>query len=61
MNPGMQAALDDIEQAAHILIGVAIDVGVVLTIEQVPLEPFAMGNHKTVISVRPARAKQEEN
>lgn len=30
-------------------------VGLVLTVEQVPLRPFAMGHHKTVVSVRPAR------
>lgn len=31
--------------------------GLVLTVEQVPLQPLAMGHHTTVVSVRPARKK----
>ena len=58
---GIQVALADIKQAAHILLGVAADVGVMLTIEQVPLEPLAMGHYKSVVSVHPARAASEEN
>ncbi len=29
--------------------------GLVLTVEQQPLQPLAMGNYRTVVSVRPAR------
>lgn len=29
--------------------------GLVLTIEQVPLQPLAMGHYETVVSVRPKR------
>lgn len=31
--------------------------GQVLTIEQIPLQPLAMGNYETVVHVRPARGK----
>lgn len=29
--------------------------GLILTVEQRPLQPLAMGNYETVVSVRPAR------
>lgn len=55
MKTGMEAALEDIDTAAKMLISMANDVGVVLTIEQKPLEPLSMGLYQTVASVRPAR------
>lgn len=55
MKTGMEAALADVQHAAELLIRTAEDIGVVLTIEQVPLEPLAMGHYKTVARVRIAR------
>lgn len=40
---------------AQDLINLARAAGFVVTIEQMPLKPLAMGNHETVASVRPAR------
>ena len=31
--------------------------GIVVTVEQKPLQPPAMGNYETVVDVRPVRAK----
>jgi hypothetical protein len=44
-----------VEGMAHHLVQRAEDQGLVLTIEQRPLKPLAMGHHETAISVRPAR------
>jgi hypothetical protein len=41
------------------LIQWAEDEGIILTIENVPQQPLAMGNHKMVGSARPARTKEE--
>ena len=46
---------DGIVPAAHRLIAEASRIGLVVTIEQRPLQPLAMGNHESVVSVRPAR------
>ena len=51
-------AADDAEvirQQAEGLVANAARLGFVITIEQQPLRPLAMGNHETVVSVRPAR------
>ena len=45
------------ERAAQRLVQEAERLGVVLTIEQVPLQPLAMGNYKSIVGVRPARSK----
>lgn len=45
----------DIKFAAEELVRRAVKEGVVLTIEQVPLTPLAMGHYYTVASVRLAR------
>lgn len=42
---------------AERLVELATDAGVVVTIEQISLKPLAMGNYKTVVSVRPARGE----
>lgn len=55
MKTGMEAALEDIGTAASMLANLARDAGVVVTIEQRPLEPLAMGHHYMHVSVRPAR------
>jgi hypothetical protein len=44
-----------IKQLANGLVSLAADMGLVLTIEQRPIQPLAMGNYETVVSVRPAR------
>ncbi len=49
--------LADVERAAQRLVQEAERLGVVLTIEQVPLQPLAMGNYKSIVGVRPARSK----
>lgn len=46
-----------IEAMAITMVRLAAEAGVVLTIEQVSLQPPRMGNYKTVVSVRPARGK----
>ena len=46
---------DDILRAAQSLIAHAEAAGVVLTIEQRPLEPLAMGHHETVVLMRTVR------
>jgi hypothetical protein len=51
----MEVVLAWADQAA----ATAKALGVVLTIEQCPLKPLAMGNHETVVSVRPARKMAE--
>lgn len=47
---------DDMELriAAYHLISEAARLGLVLTIEQVPRKPLAMGHYDSVVSVRPA-------
>ena len=47
----------NVEVAARALVAEADRQGVVLTVEQRPLWPLAMGHEETVVSVRPARAK----
>lgn len=39
------------DYAAHLL-AIAKDFGFVVTVEQRPLEPLAMGNHETIFSIR---------
>lgn len=46
-----------IEDQAAALVAEAARFGLVLTIEQVPLQPLAMGHYETRVSVRPARGK----
>lgn len=46
------------QQAAQSLVAQAARFGVVVTIEQRPLLPLAMGHHETVVSTRPARGAQ---
>lgn len=46
-----------VEALAHELVAEAERRGVVVTIEQVPLQPFAMGHYRSVVSTRPARPK----
>ena len=50
-------SIADVERAAQRLVQEAERLGVLLTVEQVPLQPLAMGHHKTVVGVRPARSK----
>ena len=47
----------DVAAAARNLVAEDARQGVVLTIEQEPLQPLAMGHYETIVSVRPARAK----
>lgn len=48
---------EGVHRAAAALIAEAQRLGLVLTIEQRPLKPLAMGHHETVVTVRPAREK----
>jgi hypothetical protein len=57
-------AMEDFDTTALVIKAVARDLvarsaalGYVVTIEQVPRTPLAMGNYETVVSVRPARSK----
>jgi|GEM_PF-4158952 len=47
-----------VQSAADALIAEAKRLGLVITIEQRPLQPLAMGHHETVAMVRPARENQ---
>lgn len=44
-----------VQALAKALVKLAEQAGMVLTVEQINLQPPAMGNYKTVVSVRPAR------
>lgn len=55
MQTGKQAALADIKDAAERLVAAANELGVVVTIEQVPVEPLEMGRYVSTVSVREAR------
>lgn len=44
-------------EEARRLLTIAAREGQVVTIEQHPLQPLAMGHFETVVSVRPARPK----
>lgn len=46
---------EQVRALAQALVKLTEAAGLVLTIEQVNLQPPAMGNYKTVVSVRPAR------
>lgn len=45
----------DVADMGRELVAAAERTGLVITIEQRPLQPLAMGHHETVVSVRPAR------
>lgn len=45
----------DVATAACFVVAAAERQGLVLTIEQRPLEPLRMGHYSTVVSIRPAR------
>ncbi len=47
---------DALRASAQWLVDRAAALGLVLTVEQFPLVPLAMGHHETVVSVRPARS-----
>ncbi len=53
MEPLFECHKRMIQTAAQDLVARAARLGVVLTIEQVAMPPLAMGNHTTVVSVRP--------
>jgi hypothetical protein len=46
---------DGVQRAAEALIAEAARLGLVVTIEQRPLQPLAMGHFETVAAVRPER------
>lgn len=46
-----------VEILAKAVVMLAEQQGMVLTIEQRPLQPLSMGHYETVVSVRPARVK----
>ena len=61
MTGAIYLALQDaagVQRAAEALIAEAARLGLVVTIEQRPLQPLAMGHHETVATVRPARERQ---
>lgn len=53
--PDEKAALAVVLTEASALLDYCSRVGVVLTIEQVPLQPLSMGNYVSRVSVRKAR------
>lgn len=54
---GRPYAFNDAEAAARALVVMAQRTGEVVTIEQRPLQPLAMGHYETVVSVRPAKGR----
>jgi hypothetical protein len=55
---GVEIAVHDADTlriVAERLVARAAALGLVLTVEQHPLPPLAMGRHETVVSTRPAR------
>lgn len=50
-------AVDMVHNEASLLLDYCSRMGLVLTIEQVPLQPLAMGNYLSRVSVRAARSK----
>jgi hypothetical protein len=52
------AACMHIAERAELLLEEAKRLGVVLTVEQIPTKPLAMGNYETVFSTRPARGRE---
>lgn len=44
-----------VEQAARSVVEAATRLGLVLTVEQQPLKPLAMGHYETTVMVRKAR------
>lgn len=57
--PRSDEALQLIADGAARLISQANDLGVVLTVEQKPLRPLAMGHYETKFSVRAARERAQ--
>lgn len=55
--PLEDAAQRVVRAEASALLDYCARVGLVLTIEQVPLQPLAMGHYVSRVSVRPARDK----
>lgn len=53
--PVAPATARDYQVAAEALVASAAKDGYVITIEQVPQKPLAMGNYRTEVSVRRAR------
>lgn len=56
-HPAVASAKTIIEHAARDLLKDVADLGMVLTITQRPLMPYAMGNYETVVDVRQARER----
>lgn len=54
-NTAALATAEDLLAAARALVARAGELGLVLTVEQRPLLPLAMGHYETVVSVREAR------
>jgi len=54
-DPGWLYGAQQVHEAASELIRVAAERGLVLTIEQEPLQPFAMGHYAHRVTVRKAR------
>lgn len=55
--PEQMGALRLVEDMAEMLVSLANSEGVVVTIEQKPLRPLAMGHYKSVPTVRLARVR----
>jgi hypothetical protein len=53
----LAATIAEVHQMAGFLVQLAAECGLVLNIEQRPLQPLAMGHYETVVSVRPARSR----
>lgn len=50
---GQEMAIADIKNVVETAVELGDSLGLVVTVEQVPLKPLAMGNVKTVVTVRP--------
>lgn len=50
---GQEAAIHDMTNLINQAIECADSLGLIVTVEQKPLQPLAMGNVETVVTVRP--------
>lgn len=55
-SPAAADPVEEIRAKAQLLLADATLAGVVLTIEQRPLKPLAMGHYESIVSVRAARS-----
>ncbi len=54
MNQAIKEAAEAVRSSIQNAVDAATAAGMIVTVSQVPLQPFAMGHHETIVEVRPA-------